>query len=205
MQIAVAGASSLSLRSIAKELNISAPAIYNYFSDRNALVTALTIDAFNSFADFQHAALARFPEAEHVVERLLATGRAYREWARTYPQRYVLIFGNPVPGYLPPMAELVPVMDRAKSALACVVGELYACGRLHVPDSLRHGSALPQLMAEGADSAHFPIAGISMLIWSRVHGLVSLELSNMLAPDQRLADFLYEVELQLIVSQFVNM
>ena len=37
-QIAEFGAPALSLRAIARELNISAPAIYNYFPDRDALI-----------------------------------------------------------------------------------------------------------------------------------------------------------------------
>jgi AcrR family transcriptional regulator len=52
-QIAEYGAPSLSLRAIARELKISAPAIYNYFPDRDALVTALIIDAYQSFGDSQ--------------------------------------------------------------------------------------------------------------------------------------------------------
>ena len=51
--IAEFGAPALSLRAIARALSITAPAIYNYFPDRDALVTALTIDAFTSFGDFQ--------------------------------------------------------------------------------------------------------------------------------------------------------
>src|SRR5215210_300073 len=52
-QIATYGAPALSLRAIARELKISAPAIYNYFPDREALVTALIVDAYTSFGDWQ--------------------------------------------------------------------------------------------------------------------------------------------------------
>jgi AcrR family transcriptional regulator len=38
--IAEFGAPALSLRAIGRALNITAPAIYNYFPDRDALVTA---------------------------------------------------------------------------------------------------------------------------------------------------------------------
>ena len=46
-QIAREGAPALSLRSIARALNIAAPSIYNYFPDRDALVTVLIVEAFN--------------------------------------------------------------------------------------------------------------------------------------------------------------
>ena len=60
-QIAESGAASLSLRAIARELGITAPAIYNYYPDRDALVTALIIDAYTSFGDVQYAARDSVP------------------------------------------------------------------------------------------------------------------------------------------------
>ena len=42
-QLAEFGAPALSLRAIARELKITAPAIYNYFPNRDALVTALIV------------------------------------------------------------------------------------------------------------------------------------------------------------------
>jgi AcrR family transcriptional regulator len=86
-QIAEYGASALSLRAIARELKISAPAIYNYFPDRDALVTALIIDAYQSFGDSQIEARDAIP-ASNMAGRLKAIGMAYRTWAHTYPQRY---------------------------------------------------------------------------------------------------------------------
>src|SRR5215216_8172512 len=88
-QIATYGAPALSLRAIARELKISAPAIYNYFPDREALVTALIIDAFTSFGDSQLA--ARDSVTNHKThQKLEAIGLAYRNWAHRYPQRYQL-------------------------------------------------------------------------------------------------------------------
>jgi AcrR family transcriptional regulator len=50
-QIAEFGAPALSLRAIARELKITAPAIYNYFPRRDDLVTALIVDAYTSLGD----------------------------------------------------------------------------------------------------------------------------------------------------------
>ena len=100
-QIAQNGASSLSLRAIARELNITAPAIYNYFPSLYDLVTALIVEAFNSFAEAQQSAVDPLDKNEH-NQRLSALGKAYRDWAVTYPERYQLIFGTPIPGYHAP-------------------------------------------------------------------------------------------------------
>ena len=88
-QIADSGAAALSLRAIARDLKITAPAIYNYFPDRDALVTALIIDAYISFGDSQIEARDTVP-VEDLIGRMRAVGLAYRKWAQTYPQRYQL-------------------------------------------------------------------------------------------------------------------
>src|SRR5512143_3167717 len=122
-QIAEFGAPALSLRAIARELKITAPAIYNYFPDREALVTALIIDAFTSFGDWQLEARDSFPESD-LPGRLYAIGLAYREWAHAFPQRYQLIFGTPIPGYQAPLEQTFPASARSPSALLSVVEAL---------------------------------------------------------------------------------
>src|SRR5678815_2267810 len=84
-QISEYGSAALSLRAIARELKITAPAIYNYFPDRDALVTALIIDAYTSFGDSQLEARDAVP-ASDVSGRMKAIGLAYRAWAHTHPQ-----------------------------------------------------------------------------------------------------------------------
>src|SRR5512134_3806736 len=130
-QIAEFGAPALSLRAIARELKISAPAIYNYFPDRDALVTALIIDAYTSFGDWQLDARDSVPTAD-LPERLKAIGLAYRNWAHTYPQRYQLIFGTPIPGYQAPLEKVFPSSARSISALFSVVESFHAEGKLNI-------------------------------------------------------------------------
>ena len=112
-QIAETGAATLSLRSIARELGITAPAIYNYHPDRDALVTALIVDAYTSLGESQQAAIDAL-SVEDQAARLFALGLAYREWAITYPQRYLLIFGTPIPNYVAPENITMP-------AAACAI------------------------------------------------------------------------------------
>src|SRR6266545_6233335 len=128
-QIAEFGAPALSLRAIARELKITAPAIYNYFPDRDALVTALIIDAFTSFGDSQLQARDSVP-AEDLIGRMDAIGLAYRDWAHAYPQRYQLIFGTPIPGYEPPIEKVFPSSARSIIALFSVVESFRETGKL---------------------------------------------------------------------------
>jgi AcrR family transcriptional regulator len=206
-QITVSGASSLSLRGIARELGITAPAIYNYFPDRDTLVTALIIDAFSSFGDRQLVARDAFAGPGRELERLRATGLAYRQWAIDHPYRYLLIFGNPVPGYKPPIEELKPVMMRSLSALKSCIAELHALGWIDLTEIPR-----PQLepdqcfcsLPENTDSDMLGVYAVALLIWSRVHGLVSLEIAGKLPPFERDGAALYEFELDSIARQFVR-
>ncbi|MBV5330424.1 TetR/AcrR family transcriptional regulator [Chlorobium phaeobacteroides] len=206
-QINEFGASSLSLRKIARELGITAPAIYNYFPDRDALVTALIIDAYASFGDCQHEAGQAHPGQGREIERLKATGLAYRKWALVHPLRYLLIFGNPVPGYVPPMQKLLPVMMRSLGTLVGIIAELHVLGRLHIEGvplpMLKPGNRFFALM-ETADEGMHAVYAVAMLIWSRVHGLVSLEITGQQLPFAEDGAALYLFELDSICRQFVR-
>lgn len=205
-QIAENGAAALSLRAIARELRITAPAIYNYFPCRDDLVTALIIDAYTSFGDSQLAARDALPEAD-ATGRMRAIGLAYRQWAITHPQRYQLIFGTPIPGYEAPLMEVLPSAARSLSALVSVIESLRTAGQLQVED-------FPQIMP--GHEAEFEVwknyggeadilsLSVAMIIWSRVHGLVSLEIAGNMPPFGPDGDALYRYELDAIQQQFIK-
>ena len=205
-QIADYGAPALSLRAIARELKITAPAIYNYFPDRDALVTALIIDAFTSFGDWQLEARDSV-RANDLEGQLKAIGLAYRAWAHAYPQRYQLIFGTPIPGYKGPVDKIFPSSARSLSALVSVVEGLRVLGKLKV-------DSFPKIKSEykvsfdmwktyGGQAEALSLS-VAMIIWSRVHGIVSLEIGGNLAPFGTKGDALYLYELASIQQQFIK-
>jgi AcrR family transcriptional regulator len=205
-QIAEYGAPALSLRAIARELKITAPAIYNYFPDRDALVTALIIDAYKSFGDSQLEARDAVP-ASKVVARMKAIGIAYRTWAHTYPQRYQLIFGTPIPGYEGPLLEILPSAARSLSALVSVVEQLRVTGKLNVrafPQVKREYQASFETWKKYGGDVDMLSMSVAMVIWSRVHGIVSLEIANNLPPFGANGDELYLFELESIARQFIK-
>ena len=205
-QIAEYGASALSLRAIARELKITAPAIYNYFPERDALVTALIIDAFTSFGDSQLAARDSVP-AENLVERFRAIGLAYRHWAHTYPQRYQLIFGTPIPGYEAPIEKVFPSSSRSILALFSVVESFRAAGRLTVdsfPPVKNEYKAQYEMWQTQVGDIHPVSVFVAMIIWARVHGIVSLEIQGNLPSFGEKGDELYLYELDSIANQFVR-
>lgn len=205
-QIAEFGAPALSLRAIARELNITAPAIYNYFPDRDALVTALIIDAYKSFGDSQLEARDAVP-ADDLDGRMKAIGIAYRTWAHTYPQRYQLIFGTPIPGYEAPLMEVLPYGARSLSALVTVVEELRVAGKLKIasfPDvKVEYKAGFEMWKTYGGDVDLLSLS-VAMIIWARVHGIVSLEIANNLPPFGASGDELYLFEMESIRKQFIK-
>ena len=205
-QIAEFGAPALSLRAIARELKITAPAIYNYFADRDALVTALIVDAYKSFGDSQLEARDAVP-ANNVLGRLKAIGIAYRIWARTYPQRYQLIFGTPIPGYEAPLLEVLPSAARSLSALVSVIEALRATGKLNVksfPTVKKEYKVSFETWRKYGGDVDMLSMSIAMLIWSRVHGIVSLEIAGNLPPFGASGDDLYMYEMASIAKQFIK-
>jgi len=129
----------------------------------------------------------------------------YRTWALSHPQHYQLMFGTPVPGYEPPKEQILPATARSISALVSVVEAI------RVADRLR-GAALPPVVPSHAATfalwqTHGGVANplsvsIAVVIWSRVHGLVSLEIAGHLSPFEPDGEALFRYELATIVRQF---
>ncbi|MFI0901137.1 TetR/AcrR family transcriptional regulator [Streptomyces sp. NPDC020983] len=172
-QIATAGAPGLSLNAIAKQMGMSGPALYRYFAGRDELITELIRDAYRSLADAIGAAAAAGAD-------LAALGRALRTWALEDPQRYFLVYGTPVPGYHAPdditvIASQImdALLDAAQAAGAAVPD----------PDGDRPGERLEAHLAGhrqwAADHPATPAAlRRALLVWTRLHGVLSLELAG---------------------------
>jgi AcrR family transcriptional regulator len=92
-QMSERGTAGLSLRAIARELAITAPAIYNYYPRLDDLITALIVDAFQSLADAMQASVSTLDEQGYRA-RILAMSLAYRQWAIEHPTDFQLIYGN---------------------------------------------------------------------------------------------------------------
>ena len=203
-QIARLGAPALNLRAIARDVGITAPSIYNYYPNRDALVTALIIDAYTDFGNSQLAALTQSQD-QTVDGQLLAVGTAYRAWAVKYPERYQLIFGTPIPGYAVPVEQVLPVAARSLTALVTCVEAIRKQNRLkhifHHFDG-RHDLEWFEKWKQFGVQADLLSFSLSVIIWARVHGLVSLEINHNLPPVGKSAATLYRDELDAVTREF---
>ncbi len=101
------GAGELSLRAVARELGMASSAVYRYYPSRDALLTALIIDAYDSLGEAAEHAESSVDRDDH-LGRWRATAHAVRNWAIAHPQEYALIYGTPVPGYEAPQDTIDP-------------------------------------------------------------------------------------------------
>ncbi|MFE3504549.1 TetR/AcrR family transcriptional regulator [Kitasatospora sp. NPDC059160] len=167
-QIAAAGASALSLNAIAKRMGLSGPALYRYFAGRDELITALVRDAYRSLADTLRVG------AEGGAD-LRALAHALRLWALADPQRYFLIYGTPVPGYHAPedttaiSGEIMTVLLDACAAAPAGRGSPPAVLADHLADHRDWASGHPA----PPEALHRFLS-----LWTRLHGVLSLELAG---------------------------
>jgi AcrR family transcriptional regulator len=181
-QIAEKGAAALSLRGIARAMGVTAPALYRYYRDRDALVTALLMEAFTAFGNAMETARDTHPVDDH-VGRFRTICRTYFKWAAENPQRYALLFGTPIQGYLF-AEELGPVAQRSFLVLQGVIGEAQAAGKItgelafqRLPTSIR--SRYEALRKMGMPYSPI-VTHLALSIWSMMHGITSLYLYHYL-------------------------
>lgn len=162
-QLAAGGPQAVSVNAIARELGVSGPALYRYVANRDALLTELVLDAYADLTTHLTTATA--------AGGVAAVARAYREWALAQPHRYRLLYATALPGFDPHAAGLVEAAQRAMDVLLRVV-----------PDGPEPTGPLADQLAGWAAARGVAVSGpaalAAVLLWSRLHGLVSLEIDG---------------------------
>ncbi|MGV9274985.1 TetR/AcrR family transcriptional regulator [Streptomyces griseosporeus] len=172
-QIATAGAPGLSLNAIAKQMGMSGPALYRYFASRDELITELIRDAYRSLADTIRTAAASGAD-------LAGLGQALRAWALDDPQRYFLVYGTPVPGYHAP-DDITLIASEIMDALLNAAQPAGAAADTPPDDDpdTPLEAHLAQHRQWAADHPAPPAAlRRALRFWTRLHGILSLELAG---------------------------
>jgi AcrR family transcriptional regulator len=190
-QLAATGADGLSLRAVARELGMVSSALYRYYPSRDELLTALIIDAYDALGETAERAILSAGGAGRT--RWIAACRAIRDWARSNPHEYALIYGSPVPGYRAPEATIGPA-SRVPLAFTGVLAAAFASGEVGAgaPGASGDGPggrgvALPvngELAAQAASlaaalsSPELPPDALvrAVIAWTQLFGMISFEL-----------------------------
>jgi AcrR family transcriptional regulator len=204
-QMAAEGTAGVTLRAIAREMGMTAPALYRYFGSRHDLVTALVTDAYDALADAMEAAVEAAGPGGH-AERVRAAFDAFRTWGLEHPTEFALIFGTPIPGYVAPEATR-PAGLRYTNLLGRLLAEALADGaldpaRIEIQPSPALARQVQDFQRRRGDPAlPAPVMAFGLGAWARIHGLVALEVFGHLAPAIGDGAALFEQELETIIRQ----
>ena len=194
------GADGLSLRAVARDLGVSAPGLYRYYSGRDDLLTVLIADSFHDLADHMLVALGADasqlsgidrhpPRPPQTVDagatpgdRMKVIARAYRAWCLEHPHEFGLIYGDPIPGYAAPEGGVtVEANRRVATTLLRPIVDGWVAGSIRIPDAFSGdlGAGARQLAEEIesviGEEVPIGLAGLTLSLWAWLHGLVSLE------------------------------
>lgn len=200
-QLNQAGAGSISLNAIARELGMTGPALFRYVANRDEVLTELSRAAVTELADTLWSAVSGSAGLP-VADRLRAHAWALYDWALAHQHRYLLLFGAPVPGFIPPADVLWPEMLRAIASVLAIAPDSLAATSDDYP------AGPPALLAaELADWA--AAAGLAvrswvwlrqaMLTWSRLHGVLLLEQESRLGTGMPDVSVLFFAETEALV------
>lgn len=178
-QVAEGGVAALSLNAIAKAMGMSGPAIYRYFASRDELLAALVTDGYGELAtvveEAAGAAARRRPE-----RRLAHVAEAYRAWALANPYRYELLFSVRPPGYADPH-EAIAAIEPAMQVLLELLGAVAQPSTTAAPPAKLEAQLRRWAAARGARAERPPaLLLLGVLTWTRLHGIVTLELAGVL-------------------------
>jgi AcrR family transcriptional regulator len=181
------GYEAVTMRKIADAIEYSPTAIYLYFKDKEELLRELCTQDFRHLA--QHLqTIAAIPDP---VERLRQTGLAYVDFGLAYPNHYRLMFMTPKPSQH--SEEVAHALKKGNPE-----EDAYAFLRMVVSDCIAQGRFRQDLTDADA---------VSQILWSGVHGLVSLQVVMCeedwvnWRPARELAEILTDTQLNGLLRQ----
>ena len=153
------GIEGFSMRKLARELGVTAPALYRHYENKETVLVAVVEEAYRMFAERLYTALrARTP-----LERFQRAGDEYIQFALRHPHMYEMLYVSPH------MLGMDAFPERILET-ACATGQFWQ-------DRVR------ECMEAGLLRAGDP-EKVSMTMWAHAHGLVTIYLRGLLPVSQ---------------------
>jgi AcrR family transcriptional regulator len=173
------GPEAVTLRAIARQMGMTAPALYRYFGSHQELIRNVIGDIFLEIGGGIEAAIdAAAPRG--ITAKFSAAAREFRRWSLAHQREFGLLFGAPVPG-----------LDLKHTDIADECGRKFADTFLGLYLELWHKKPFPVREPEEIDpdlrsqleryreavGVDLPIGAILSFVycWTRLYGMVSLE------------------------------
>jgi len=186
------GIAAMSLRAIAREMGMTAPALYRYFGSLDELahhvVAGICTELAGEIESAVRAAVAADGDAASALEPavrptaigLIAACRAFRSWAIGHPAEFGLLFGTPLPGLDLPAPD--PLTDSGVSLGAVflrLITDLWRIKAFDVPADDAIDPALRSQLSRYRErlGSDLPIGVLQTFLrcWVLLYGTVSLE------------------------------
>ena len=204
------GVDGLALRAVAREMGMSAPAIYRYFASREDLVENVVADLYDDLVAVLETARDEARPATAPIQ-ILACSRAFRRWATTHHIEFSLLFGSAGEGVVP--AHGTPnrgdgpaerAAQRFGAVFAVLMAQIYEERHFPVPAEDQIDPALQEQLR--AWCAEFPVQlplGVMQVFlscWIRLYGLVCMEVFGHLKFALADAEPMFEAELHSLAT-----
>jgi AcrR family transcriptional regulator len=199
------GPQAISLRAIARDMGMTAPAIYRYFPSLDALVEALAADLFDEMREAVEA--ARDAAGDEPLTQILAMSRAFRRWSVTHPVEFSLVFGSPVAG-VSALEQMCLDENHPGARFGRPFVEAFLELRRRTPFrtppkeviAAQLGDSLEPLRASHGDMP-IDVAWAFLSGWIRLNGMVAMEVNNHLQWAVTKPEALFELELSAFAHQ----
>jgi AcrR family transcriptional regulator len=94
------GPEAVALRAIAREMGMTAPALYRYFGSHEELIKHVIADIFIELTNDLRTAIdqASIASPGDTTAKVIAAAREFRRWSLNHQREFGLLFGTPLPG-----------------------------------------------------------------------------------------------------------
>lgn len=208
------GRDAVTLRAIARELGITAPALYRYYDSREDLLRRLGDDICTDLVDELNERLEQVDPADF-RGKLNAVCHGFRRWALAHPKEFALVFAtrSDETGEPGASARGDGSDDRFAGVFMSVIGPLMVEATTLVrhdaaPADLRaelaaNQRALAHAFAEDVPESAYDTDAVFVLLrwWVRLYGHVALEVFGRFPFALVNSDRLYESQLDELAAE----
>lgn len=173
------GPENVTIRAIAREMGMTAPAVYRYFASRDALILQLRVDIFAEMARYLRAVIEEL-SGDQAAQRMIAGARGLRTWALKHPHEFGLVLGPWAAGLGREGTKPERTMGWVfGSVFAELASDLWRARGFPVPEE----SALDPVLVRQftvigeAESVDMPVPAIAVMLrcWVRMYGVICME------------------------------
>jgi AcrR family transcriptional regulator len=179
------GTEAVSLRAIAREMGLTAPALYRYFSSHEELIRHVVADIFTELTDDLRAAITAAGAASggDLTVQVIAACWEFRRWSLNHKREFGLLFGTPLPGVNVEKDEVTAECGaQFGNTFFALILELWHKQPFPVPPEDTIDPGLRQQLERyrdglGALGTGLPLGLLLIFLrcWTRLYGILSLE------------------------------